>query len=142
LVRICADEAVEVLIIAPDVPQDRVYRWSSLQVGQDQVDGEIAGCPIGDKDTMPAQHLAAPPCKGRRAPLQQARSAPSGEARITLALVKWMMVGPAGLTSGVGCRGWPAPSGTLAVNSMIMLTEGGNTILYTSTNLCGVGCLI
>jgi hypothetical protein len=30
-VRICVDEAVEVLIIAPDVPQDRVYRWNSLQ---------------------------------------------------------------------------------------------------------------
>jgi hypothetical protein len=29
-VRICADEAVEVLIIAPDVPQDWVYHWNSL----------------------------------------------------------------------------------------------------------------
>jgi hypothetical protein len=64
LVRICADEAAEVLIIAPDVPQDRVYRWSSLQVGQDQVDGEIVGWPIGDKDTMPAKYLAAPHRKG------------------------------------------------------------------------------
>jgi hypothetical protein len=29
-VHICADEAVEVLIIVLDVPQDRGYRWSSL----------------------------------------------------------------------------------------------------------------
>jgi hypothetical protein len=56
LVRICADEAVEVLIICPSVPRDRNYRWSSLKVGQSYVDDEIGGWPIGDKDTMPMQN--------------------------------------------------------------------------------------
>jgi hypothetical protein len=52
LVRICADEAVEVLIISPSVLRDRNYRWSSLRVGKHHVDKEIDGWPIGDKDTM------------------------------------------------------------------------------------------
>ena len=53
LVRICADEAVEVLIICPSIPRDRNYRWDSVEVGRSRVDEEIGGWPIGDKDTMP-----------------------------------------------------------------------------------------
>jgi hypothetical protein len=52
--RICADEAVEVLIICPGSPRDRNYRWSSLEVGRSQVDEEIGGWPISDKDTVPS----------------------------------------------------------------------------------------
>jgi hypothetical protein len=54
--RICADEEVEVYIVSPDVPRDRVYRWSSLRVGPEHVDEEIDGWPIGDRDQLPAQH--------------------------------------------------------------------------------------
>lgn len=52
--RICADEEVEVFIVSPHVPRDRVYRWSSLQVGPQQVNEEIDGWPVGDRDHMPA----------------------------------------------------------------------------------------
>ncbi|NGM24156.1 hypothetical protein G3576_29465 [Roseomonas stagni] len=52
--RICADEEVEVYIVGPHVPKDRVYRWSSLRVGPAQVDEEIGGWPIGDRHYMPA----------------------------------------------------------------------------------------
>ena len=55
LVRICADQAVEVLIICPGAPRDRNYRWSSLKVGQSHVDEEIGGWPVGDKDAVPNQ---------------------------------------------------------------------------------------
>ena len=48
LVRICADEAVEVLIICPSIPRDRSYRWCALKVGQSHVDEEIGGWPIID----------------------------------------------------------------------------------------------
>jgi hypothetical protein len=54
--RICADEEVEVYIVCPNVPRDRVYRWSSLRVGPEQVDEEIEGWPVGDRDHMPACH--------------------------------------------------------------------------------------
>ena len=54
--RICADEAVEVLIICTSIPRDRNYRWSSLKVGPRHVDEEIGGWPIGDKNTMPMQN--------------------------------------------------------------------------------------
>jgi hypothetical protein len=53
---ICADEEVEVYIVSPHVPRDRVYRWSSLRVGPEHVDEEIDGSPIGDRDHMPARH--------------------------------------------------------------------------------------
>ena len=54
--RICADEEVEVYIVSPHVPRDRVYRWSSLEVGRGHVDEEIDGWPVGDKDHLPARH--------------------------------------------------------------------------------------
>jgi hypothetical protein len=54
--RICADEDVEVYIVCPDTPQDRAYRWSSLQVGPEHVDEEIDGRPVGDRDKLPARH--------------------------------------------------------------------------------------
>jgi hypothetical protein len=54
--RICADEDVEVYIVCPDVPSDRVYRWSSLKVGPEQVDEEIGGWPVGDRDQKPVRH--------------------------------------------------------------------------------------
>ena len=52
--RICADEEVEVYIVSPNVPRDRVYRWSLLRVGPEHVDAEIDGWPVGDRDHMPA----------------------------------------------------------------------------------------
>lgn len=52
--RICADEEVEVYVVSPHVPKDRVYRWSSLRVGPDRVDAEIDGWPVGDRDRLPA----------------------------------------------------------------------------------------
>lgn len=54
--RICADEEVEVYIVSPHVPRDRVYRWNSLRVGPERVDGEIDGWPVGDRGHMPACH--------------------------------------------------------------------------------------
>lgn len=48
LIRICADEDVEIFIVSPHVLDDRVYRWSSLRVGTEHVDKEIGGWPIGD----------------------------------------------------------------------------------------------
>lgn len=51
--RICADEEVEVYIVCPHVPKDRVYRWSSLLVGPAHVDEEIDSWPIGDRDHKP-----------------------------------------------------------------------------------------
>ena len=56
LVRVCADKAVEVLIICPGIPRDRNYRWASLKVSQSHVDEEIGGWPIGEKDAMPMQN--------------------------------------------------------------------------------------
>ena len=76
--RICADEEVEVYIVSPHVPHDRVYRWSSLEVGRGHVDEEIDGWPVGDKDHLPAWHcprcthekgrVAAAPLGSRRGP--------------------------------------------------------------------------
>ena len=76
--RICADEEVEVYIVSPHVPRDRVYRWSSLEVGRGHVDEEIDGWPVGDKDHLPAWHcpgcthekacVAAAPLGPRRGP--------------------------------------------------------------------------
>jgi hypothetical protein len=51
---ICMDEEVEVYIVCPSVPKDRVYRWSSLRVGLEQVDAEIDGSPVGNMDHRPA----------------------------------------------------------------------------------------
>lgn len=51
-IRICADEDVEIFIVSPHVPDDRVYLWSSLRVGPHHVDNEIDGWPIGDLWTM------------------------------------------------------------------------------------------
>jgi len=31
--RICADEEIEVCIVCPEAPRDRVYRWNSLRLG-------------------------------------------------------------------------------------------------------------
>ena len=56
VVRICADAEVEVYLVSPHVPRDRVYRWSSLRTGREGVDDEIAGWPIGDKDHWPWVH--------------------------------------------------------------------------------------
>lgn len=56
IVRICADEPVEVYIICPHAPLDRVYRWDSLKVGQDAVGKEIDGWPVGDRDHLPSRH--------------------------------------------------------------------------------------
>lgn len=56
IVRICADQEVEVYIVCPDVPRDRVYRWSSTQVGPEHVEEEIGGWPIGNRELMPRCH--------------------------------------------------------------------------------------
>ena len=56
VVGIRADEHVEVFIVFPSVPRDRVYRWSSLRVGREGVDEEIRGWPVGDKDHWPGLH--------------------------------------------------------------------------------------
>ena len=56
IVRICADAEVEVYIVCPSVPRDRVYRWSSLRAGREAVDEEIAGWPIGGRDRWPWRH--------------------------------------------------------------------------------------
>ncbi|MFT8247274.1 hypothetical protein [Roseomonas sp. BN140053] len=56
LVRICADQEVEVFIVAPNVPRDRVYRWSSLQVGRSAVEDEVGGWPVGDRNHVPISH--------------------------------------------------------------------------------------
>lgn len=53
IVRICSDEPVEIYIIQPSTPHDRVYKWSSLDAGPGVVDEEIGGWPIGDKDHWP-----------------------------------------------------------------------------------------
>jgi hypothetical protein len=58
IVRICADQEVEVYIVCPDVPRDRVYRWSSTQVGPEHVEEEIGGWPIGNRELMPRCHQA------------------------------------------------------------------------------------
>ena len=50
--RICADEPIEVYIVDPHAPRDRVYRWSSTKIGRKHVNNEIDGWPIGDKDYM------------------------------------------------------------------------------------------
>ena len=51
--RICADEDVEVYLVCPPRPRDRVYLWSSTRVGEEHVDEEIDGWSVGDKDHMP-----------------------------------------------------------------------------------------
>jgi hypothetical protein len=56
LVRICADQEVEVYIVQPSTPRDRVYQWSSLAVGKAAVEEEIGGWPVGDKDYLPPRH--------------------------------------------------------------------------------------
>jgi hypothetical protein len=56
IVRICADEEVELYLVSPTVPCDRIYRWSSLRTGRAGVDDEIAGWPVGDKDHWPCVH--------------------------------------------------------------------------------------
>ena len=56
IVGIRADEKVEVYLVSPSVPRDRVYRWSSLRTGREGVDDEIAGWPVGDKDHWPSPH--------------------------------------------------------------------------------------
>ena len=53
ITRICADEPVEVYIVCPHVPHDRVYRWSSLRVGREAVAEQIDGWPVGDRDHLP-----------------------------------------------------------------------------------------
>jgi hypothetical protein len=54
--RICADEEVEVYIVSPHVPCDRVYRWRSTLVGKQHVDEQIRGWPVGEEDRLPAVH--------------------------------------------------------------------------------------
>lgn len=54
--RICADEEVEVYIVCPSIPRDRVYRWSTLQVGREHVDEEIESWPVGHQGHLPARH--------------------------------------------------------------------------------------
>ena len=56
VVRICADAEVEVYLVSPHVPRDRVYRRGSLRVGREGVDDEIDGWPVGDKDHWPWLH--------------------------------------------------------------------------------------
>lgn len=51
---ICADQEVEVYIVHPKVPHERVYKWSSLKVGQGAVEEEIGGWPVWDRDHWPA----------------------------------------------------------------------------------------
>jgi hypothetical protein len=54
--RICADAEVEVYIVSPHTPRDRVYRWSSVRVGSEAVREGIEGWPVGDKDHLPPLH--------------------------------------------------------------------------------------
>jgi hypothetical protein len=54
--RICADEDVEVYIVCPHTPRDRVYLWSSTRVGKEHVDEEIDGWPVGDEDHLATCH--------------------------------------------------------------------------------------
>ena len=35
--RICADEEIEVYVVDPNAPRDRVHQWSSLLVGSAHV---------------------------------------------------------------------------------------------------------
>lgn len=51
-IRFCADQEVEIFLVHPNVPDDRVYQWSSLRVGEEHVDKEINGWPIGDLWTL------------------------------------------------------------------------------------------
>lgn len=52
--RICADEAVDIYIIDPRTPHDRVYRWSCLEGGSAAVNAETAEWPVEDIDHLPA----------------------------------------------------------------------------------------
>lgn len=56
ITRICADKEVEVYIVSESAPHDRVYRWSSLEVGPDKVGEELDRWPVGDEDHMPAKN--------------------------------------------------------------------------------------
>ncbi len=56
VVGIRADAEVEVYLVSPSVPRDRVYRWSSLRTGRAAVDEELGGSPVGDKDHWPRLH--------------------------------------------------------------------------------------
>ena len=56
IVRICADEDVEVFLICPHVPRDRVYQWSSLKVGKHHVDDEIDKWPVMNREIWPVTH--------------------------------------------------------------------------------------
>ena len=42
-----ADGDIELLIIDPNCPADRVYRYGSVDIGADRVDALIDGYPIG-----------------------------------------------------------------------------------------------
>ncbi len=56
VVGIRADAEVEVYLVSPSVPRDRVYRWNSLRTGREGVDEEIGGWPVSDKDHWPWLH--------------------------------------------------------------------------------------
>jgi hypothetical protein len=56
LVRISADQEVEVYIVQPSMPRDRVYRWSSLAAGKAAVEEEIGGWPVGSRDKFLYKH--------------------------------------------------------------------------------------
>ena len=46
-VEFAADGEIELLIIAPNCPTDRVYRYGSVDISTDRVDALIGGHPIG-----------------------------------------------------------------------------------------------
>ena len=46
-IEFAADGEIELLIIAPNCPADRVYRYGSVDIGADRVDALIDGYPIG-----------------------------------------------------------------------------------------------
>jgi hypothetical protein len=48
--RICSDEAIEIYIVAPHVPHDRVYLYGSVEVGPQYVREEIGGYAVGHAD--------------------------------------------------------------------------------------------
>jgi hypothetical protein len=53
--RICADEEVEVYVVSPPPSIDRVYRMSTVEVGQHRVDREIGGHPVGSRGAFPSE---------------------------------------------------------------------------------------
>ena len=50
IAAICADAPVEIYIVAPHVPHDRVYLWQSADIGPEHIRAAIGGYSIGHAD--------------------------------------------------------------------------------------------